>query len=133
MACDGYAYANDVWFQYTGDEKTHSDTFVPDYHTFSPADRADVTDDMEKRFKSPMPPFSSNLVLVYPDGSSHYVSLYIFSIKSEKESCESILQLILNNDRIRNDESDLSKAEELAKQAEKDRTSFLNNVSHGRR
>jgi|GEM_PF-1226836 Signal transduction histidine kinase len=128
--CDGYAYANDVWFQYTGDEKTHSDTFVPDYHTFSPADRADVTDDMEKRFKSPMPPFSSNLVLVYPDGSSHYVSLYIFSIKSEKESCESILQLILNNDRIRNDESDLSKAEELAKQAEKDRTSFLNNVSH---
>lgn len=128
--CDGSAYANDVWFQYTGDEKIHSDTFVPEYHTFSPADRADVTDDMEKRFKSPMPPFSSNLVLVSPDGSSHYVSLYIFSRKSDKEDCEAILQLILNNDRIRNDELDLNKAEELAKQAEQDRTSFLNNVSH---
>ena len=86
--------------------------------------------DMEKRHKSPLPPFSSNIVLVSPEGASHYVTLYIFSRKSDNEGCDSILQLILNNDRIRNDESDLTKAEALAKQAEQDRTTFLNNVSH---
>jgi signal transduction histidine kinase len=129
--CTGIFFANDVWFQYTGDNMPADETFEPSYPIFSDDDRKLVRSDFERRKKSPMPPFSLDVTLTSPDGSIHYVTYYAFSRGGvEADECDTILQIILNNDKSRQEDLELSNAEAAAKSAEEERTVFLNNVSH---
>ncbi|MCI2081638.1 MAG: HAMP domain-containing histidine kinase [Bacteroidales bacterium] len=127
---DEVGFANDLWFQYLGEEKREDDVLKPQYRTLDEEDRKVIMADYQKRRTAFSPPFYREIVITEKSGKQRYAAFYMFSMNDKRMNSDIILQIILDNDKVRNENAELSRAKELAERAEREKDKFLLNVSH---